>query len=486
MTAICLRIASIATHDLEIVKKQISDANLLADVIELRLDYWGKINLASLKQLKDLISLPVIFTLRQKSQGGFCEMPENERLNFIYELAYLQPEYIDVEYDVSKDWLSNFHKNFPDIKLIGSYHNFAETPQDLGNIIQLLSQPEFFALKMVTYANNICDTLRLLIFLKNHSGKNQLIAFAMGEYGQISRILAPIFGGAATYGCIDQTSATAPGQMTLQELNQVYRFQQLNVDTHIYSLLGDPISQSPGHLFHNQYFAKLKENAVYVKCRIASENLPEAIRLMRELPFYGMSITIPHKETIIPLLDELQDEAAAIKIANTIKRVDDLFIGYNTDIPGAAAVLEKNAAPLQNRQCLILGAGGSAKALAYMLLKKQVNVTICNRTLERAKIFVDQFGGQAVDLTALFKVNIFPYDLIINTLPAPAYLEQCSNWKIPEKKNGIAMDIVLKPLQTAFLKMAQTAGWQTIAGDALFHAQAINQLKIWFVGQVKF
>ncbi len=476
----CLRIATIANNDIEIIKKQISQSTPLADAIELRLDYCDKIDIEQIKQIRVNITLPVIFTLRKKSQGGIIEIEEEERLNLIVQLASLHPDYLDIEYDVPKKWLKTLHQNFPQIKLIGSYHNFTETPQNLSYLLETLSQPEFFAVKIATFANNICDTLRLLIFLKNHHQKYRLIALAMGEYGQISRILAPIFGGFATYACIDQVNATAPGQMTLQEINEIYRLHQLNTNTAIYALLGDPISQSPGHVFHNQAFSRLNQNAVYVKCRIQSENLAEAMSLIRNLPFHGMSITIPHKETIIPFLDQLQGDAAQLKIANTIKVEKELYFGYNTDITGAETVLVKQIAPLKNRQCLILGAGGSAKALAYMLLKNNAKVTLCNRTLERARIFSEKFGGQAIDFAMLFKQKHFPYDLVINTLPAPAYLEQCANWKIPVKCDGVAMDIILKPLETAFLKMAQAAGWKTITGDALFNAQALDQLKIWF------
>ena len=119
-----------------------------------------------------------------------------------------------------------------------------------------------------------------------------------------------------------------------------------------------------------------------------------------------------------------------------------------------------------------------------MLLEKGAQVTLCNRTFERAQEFTQRFGGNAIDFSALFACSEFPYDIIINTLPANAYMQRCANWQIPATKHGVAMDIVLKPLLTPFIQSAQTAGWRCITGDALFTAQGIRQLKIWFDQQI--
>lgn len=475
----CLRVAVITGHDRLGAEKQIQQAMPSADAVELRLDYWKILNLEELADLRRRITLPVIFTLRKQSQGGGCAMPETQRLALLHQLAALSPEYMDVEYDVPGDWLSAFRCQYPSVQLIGSYHDFTATPDDLTQLLPMVANPLFDIVKIATFAHTICDTLRLLIFLRAVSERQRVIGMAMGEYGQITRILAPIAGSLFTYGCLNTESASAPGQLTLAELTDIYRVHLLNRDTAIYALLGDPIAQSPGHLVHNRAFALLKENAVYVKCRVAAGELTQAMSLLRKLPFFGMSVTIPHKETIVPFLDKLIAEAADMRIVNTIKREQDRYEGFNTDAAGAADVLE-TIAPLINQRCLILGAGGSAKAIAHILLTKGNAVTLCNRTLSRALDFTQLFGGKAIDFATLFSLQEFPYDIVINTLPATAYAQQCADWKIPRVTHGIAMDIVLKPLETPFIQSAKTAGWRCLTGDALFNAQALRQLKIWF------
>jgi 3-dehydroquinate dehydratase / shikimate dehydrogenase len=475
----CLRVAVITGNDLMTSRQQITNATPFADVIELRLDYWENLNIAEISQLKRCIFQPIIFTLRNISQGGRCKIPESQRLSLIVELAALEPDYFDIEYDIDAFWVEQFRQRFPKIILIGSYHNFSETPHDLTSWWRSLPKKHFNIVKIATFANTICDTLRLLIFFKTVCETSQVCVIAMGGNGEISRILAPIIGSCFTYGYVAPYPTAAPGQLSLNALTDIYRFRALNKESAIYALLGDPVSQSPGHFVHNRAFDLLGKNAVYIKCRVPPEQLAEAMPLFSQLPFQGFSVTIPHKEKILNHIDELFADAEKMRIVNTIKREDNRYYGYNTDAAGCIDVLKKITS-LENKNCLILGAGGSAKAIAYSLLTQSVNITLCNRTLSRAKEFTENFGGNAIDFEALFMIKEFPYDIIINTLPATTYAEQCAAWKIPPTQHGIAMDIILKPLETLFIQTARIALWRCITGDSLYTAQALRQLKIWF------
>lgn len=476
-----MRIASIICEDLTLSRLQIAKALPFCDGIELRLDYLKEIDILEIEKLRHEIACPVIFTLRKKSQGGKCDLPERERLLIVQQLAFLLPDYIDLEFDTPPEFLAMLKEDYPSIQLIGSYHDFTQTPDNLEGLFQALYNPAFAIFKLATYANNLCDTLRLLIFLQNTSQRYRIIGMAMGEYGQASRILAPVVGSLMTYGCVDEVSSAAPGQLTLSEMTDIYRVHLLNRKTTIYALLGATIVQSPGHLFHNRAFKKLGKNAVYVKLKLAPEMLAEAMLLFRQLPFFGFSVTIPHKETVVEFLDEVFDNAKVIHAVNTVKKEGEKYLGFNTDGVASVDVLSEKI-NIKDKEILILGAGGSAKAIAHALLTNGAKVTLCNRTLQRAKTFTEQYGGEAIDFSALFALQQLPYTIIINTLPADAFTEQCGDWKIPlttDSKN-IAMDIVLKPLDTLFLQRASAVGYFCITGDALFKGQAERQLRIWF------
>lgn len=479
MNALCRRVAVITARDRCSALQQIYEVISFADVIELRFDYWSSLNFNEIADLRREITLPVIFTLRKASQGGQGNIPEPQRLCYLQRLAEMAPDYMDLEYDIPVDWLKNFRNDFPPISLIGSYHEFRHTPDNLEQLCQSLMNPLFDIFKIAVWANDIGDALRLLIAIKNLSSLHPVIGIAMGEEGQISRILAPVVGSLLTYGCLDEQTAAAPGQLTLADLTDIYRVHTLNSETEVYALLGDPVSQSPGHLFHNQEFTLRNKNAVYVKCRVSSEKLAVAMKLIHQFPFSGISVTIPHKETILRFVDQALEIAADFQIVNTLKYEQGSYLGFNTDAPAVVECLEK-ILPLKNKCVLILGSGGSGKALAFALLQQGCEVMLCNRTLSRAQEFVDKFGGKAIDFNGLYQLKEFSLDIVINTLPVHAYLEQCSGWEFPKNQSILAMDIILKPLRTPFIQAAEQAGWRCLTGDKLFIAQALRQLKIWF------
>ncbi len=499
-----MRVASITAANYHTAQKQIMQASPLADLIELRLDYWSSFNLSDIAQLRQEIALPVLFTFRKQSQGGQQEISETQRLAILKELAGLSPDYLDIEYDVPEEFIQEIHHQFPDIQLIGSYHNFTETPENLDAILTLVTHPAFALIKIATFAHELSDTLRLLLFLQKTSQQRRIIGMAMGEYGQASRILAPVVGSAFTYGSLDEATSAAPGQLTLAELTHIYRVHQLNRDTAIYALLGDPVLHSRGPLLHNAVFKQLQKNAVYVRLKVSSQDLPTALPLLKQLPFAGFSVTMPHKESIASLVDSLRDEAAETGIVNTIKCESQQYIGYNTDGLAAVDLLTKKTT-LPQLRVLILGAGGSAQAIAYALLQRGAQISLCNRTLSRAQHFTQKWGGDCLDFQTLLTLTSLPFDVIINTLPISAYLEQCPNWQLPKpipNHPAIAMDIVYQATagatqsefqldslafsatanpdyMTPFLQTASTAGWDCITGDKLFIHQAFRQLEIW-------
>lgn len=281
-----MRVASIIANNIFIAQSQIAQAAAFADIIELRLDYWAQpLDMAVVAKLRSSISLPVMFTLRKASHGGQQEMDKQQRLSSIKELAKLAPDYMDLEWDTPIDLVTALRNAYPNIKLIGSYHNFTETPTDLKQLFRQIYQPVYHLIKIATMANSIGDTLRLLLFLQEHSQQYPMIGMAMGEYGQVSRILAPVVGSYFSYGSIDAVSVAAPGQLTLADLTSIYRIHLLNRQTSVYALLGDPVAHSRGHLYHNAAFAQMQQNSVYVKLLAPSQQLEQAMPLLRQLPF---------------------------------------------------------------------------------------------------------------------------------------------------------------------------------------------------------
>jgi len=459
-----------ATNYLEALE-QINSAITYADAIELRLDFWKKLNIDDIKKIKTTYSIPMIFTLRKPTEGGYYQGDEKNRLALLKQLCTLNPEYMDIEYDVSKDFLKSLQQ-YPTIKFICSYHNFHNTPENLVGILESMQYPLFSHYKIATLAQSTIDALRMLQFVNTYSKECLLTGICMGETGQCTRIVGAIVGSQLNYATLTTATAVAPGQLSLDHLVNLYRVKQFSRDTKIYALLGDPIDKSVGHVLHNAAMAFLHKNAVYIKLKIKKQELPEAINLLRALAFSGFSVTMPLKEVILPFLDNIDISADKIGAINTVL-IDQLWQGFNTDGRGAVhSILEK--IHLKDKYIVVLGAGGAARAIVYELLQQGAKVTVVNRTLENAKRLAEKLG---CDIASTMPTT---YDVIINTLPEESFMEL----KFFSAKNliakTIAMDIVYQPIQTIFLAMAKNADCICIPGYEMFIRQAVAQLKLWF------
>jgi len=475
-------IAVIPVKEYSSVRQQIRLAIQKVDAVELRLDYLDTLDLKAIAELRNEFNIPMIFTLRKKSQGGFYKKNENQRLIDIKNLCQLKPDYIDLEYDVSPYFLKNLAMQYPDIKFMGSYHNFDETPADLISLFKTLQNPHFFAYKIATYANSTLDALRMLNCVKTLKNKYRFTGLCMGKEGQCTRILSPVIGNAMHYVSLDGLQTTAPGQLTIDELFTRYHFKNLNVETKIYALMGDPVHLSVGYILHNQAIEYLQENAVYIHLRVTSSDLPKVIEYCRSLPFAGFSITMPLKESIVPLLDEIEPSSVPIKSLNSILVHGKKYIGLNTDGIGAMQVLAEKV-ELAKQKIAILGAGGAARAIAYEAIQRKAKVVILNRTLDKAKKLADEFGCEYHELNSTLDLKKINYTVLINTLPIQAYDDLNIRTVLQAHRllpQTVAMDIVYMPVKTPFLSLAQSADCFCIPGYKMYIYQALGQIKHWF------
>lgn len=474
-------IAAINSTNVSDAKQQIQQSLNLADGIELRLDYWSELDLNALTELRKSFTIPMIFTLRKKSQGGHYQKEESARLQDILALCALNPDYLDLEDEVSQDFLQIINHKFPAIKIIYSHHNFKDTPADLNVILQSMLNPYTHIYKIAAQANSATDMLAMLHFIKDNKNIHKIAGMSMGEFGVTTRIIAPIIGSELTYASVSQHQATAPGQLTLQDLNDIYHYRQLNENTSIYALLGDPVDKSVGHLWHNKAFKTLNNNSVYIKIRVLSDEVVAVLQSCRQLPFYGFSVTMPLKELVFPALDRIDPDANAIGAINSIVLENNLYYGFNTDGVAAIDALMQYLPDINQKKIVILGAGGAARALIYIAKQRGAEVIILNRTVDKANKMAQQFNCKAFELDYLAQLKSHGYDAIINTLP---YSAQEKDAELYNKNNfiadAVAMDIVYNPAETPFLTIAKQAGCHCIYGYEMFNRQATLQQKRWF------
>ncbi len=486
---ICIPITA-KTNDEAI--NDLREASRFADIVELRIDYIKEPDLNALLKSK---TKPVIVTNRSLRQGGLFEGDEIDRMDLLKKAINLKAEFVDVEYDclgkIADKGVS---------KIIASYHDFSKTPDDLPGIHASIVKSGADIVKIVTFATDIRDNFKMFELLKATGFPT--IAFCMGELGQISRILTTKFGGRLTFASLGKGKESAPGQLTIDDCKNVYRISKLNEDTDIYGLLGDPVSHSMGPHIHNASFDAVGINAVYVPFKV--EAVSSFLEMSKKLDIKGLSVTIPHKETSVNFLDNIDVIAKNIGAVNTIVNRNGKLTGHNTDCPaainslsltiinavisGALKMAKIEPSPtggslptLKDRKVVILGAGGAARAIAFGIKDKGASITIVNRVHQRAENLAAEAGCQSLKMHKIHKCEI---DVLINTTsvgmhpeidesPVPSYIL---------KKGMVVFDIVYNPPETKLLKEARERGCIVLNGVKMFVKQAAMQFEL-FTGQ---
>ncbi|MBI1935677.1 shikimate dehydrogenase, partial [Candidatus Woesearchaeota archaeon] len=331
-------------------------------------------------------------------------------------------------------------------------------------------------IKIVTTANSINDNFTVFEFLRN---KTNLISFCMSQKGEISRILAPKFNSKITYASMGGEKESAPGQLTLKEMQELYRVNSINKGTNVIGIIGEFAENSMSKYMHNPNFVKNNLNFIYVPFKVSPPELKEFMKNFRKFNFKGAAVTIPHKESIIKLIDELDDTAKQIGAANTLVNNSGKITGYNTDYYGAVHAL-KEQTEIKNKKTLVIGAGGAGRAIVYGLKKEESGITIANRTNEKAKKLADEFEVQFDNFSNIKKL-IKNNDVIINATSvgmSPKTNDSILKWQ-DLVKGKIVMDIVYKPINTKLINMAKKKGCRAITGDRMLIYQAVRQFELW-------
>jgi len=439
-----------------------------ADIIEIRLDY---IHAPSVRAIAAEKPKPLIATNRPSREMGKFEGTEEERLALLREADLAGFDYVDVEYDSLRDF------GRPRLaRLIVSYHDFGETPADLDEIYKQLLQTDADVIKLVTFANALEDNLRIFRLLK--SARKPTIAFCMGELGLISRVLSIKFGGFLTFGSLAEGRESAPGQITIRDMKELYRLDAVNADTEIYGVIANPVAHSMSPAIHNAAFAATGLNAVYLPFKV--DDVVTFIRDFREIDVRGYSVTIPHKEAAIAAVDEVDSLVREIGALNTIVNRDGRLFGYNTDCVAAIRALEDRMGEgaLKGKRVVLLGAGGSARAIAFGLKRKGVRLKILNRTVERGKRLAEEVG---CEWGALDEIHSVEADVIINSTSVGMYPD-VDRTPVPAdvlKEGMVVFDIVYNPMRTRLLMEAEERGCLTVSGVDMFVNQAVAQFEMW-------
>lgn len=471
---ICVSIGR--TRHKHIIAEHARLAELGAKLVELRVDYIGRaIDFGRL--LKDRPT-PVVVTCRRKEDGGRWSKSEDERQKILRTAIVSGAEYVDLEEDIAGN-IPRYGKT----KRIVSLHDFEKTPADLEDIAARLAAKDADIVKIATMANSFADTIRMLRLVEK--AKVPTIGICMGEMGVLTRILGCRFGSPFTFATSSASRKVAPGQLTFEQMKDLYRVEEITDKTKLFAVIADPVGHSLSPLIHNAAFAHDGLPNRYLALQVPKDDLAIFIQWCKQNEnFGGLSVTIPHKESIVKLLTQVEAAASGIGAVNTVIFDRGDALGYNTDYRAAMdcieQAMEKKWGPdekIQGRSVLILGAGGVSRAIAHGLRQRGAIVTIASRSVERSEALAKDIGGRAIPWERRYDSRP---GLIVNGTPIgmhPNIDDSPYDRKYLDERT-IVFDTVYNPEQTLLLKNAREVGCTVISGVAMFLRQAAFQYKL--------
>ena len=313
------------------------------------------------------------------------------------------------------------------------------------------------------------------------------IGLCMGDIGTPTRVLAGRCGAPFTFAPFNDERVLAPGQIGWRPMRDVFRYDSITTSTKVYGVVADPVAHSLSPVVHNAALAAAGIDAVYLPFRVPAEQIDDFLRTAGRWPLAGLSVTIPHKQAVLEHATQQDDLVRAIGAANTLAFRPDGIAAFNTDATAAVESLRAAVAAderpglktdLGFRTALVLGAGGAARAVAFGLRERRVEVTIAARTLARAQAIAAEVGCKAVDWNARHRI---PHDCIVNATPIGMHpnVDETPFEKTHLQTYMTVFDTVYNPESTLLIKEARSLGCRTVTGVDMFVRQAAHQFSIW-------
>jgi 3-dehydroquinate dehydratase/shikimate dehydrogenase len=373
-------------------------------------------------------------------------------------------------------------------RLILSAHDFSGPPGDLSALTdEIVSSDEAVAAKVAYHTSDICGSFDAVDQMHRHGVRTA--AIAMGEDGLWTRVLAKKLGAFASYCASDEVTATAPGQLPLDEMVSRYRWNTINATTKVFGVIGDPIAHSMSPLVFNRWFADVDINAVYLPLRVCHER--DCIRRFLDgclerswLDIGGFSVTTPHKSSALGWVGDGADwMARRIGAVNTLTFRDAEVGGYNTDcyaaVSSVAEALGRSRSDLAGLTIDVLGAGGAARAVLYGFPMFGCEVTVYGRSEDKTRRLAEEFGVRTASWDERAKRR---GDVLVNCTNVGMWPHVEDSPMPPDSLGGctLVFDVIYNPLETRLLRDAAAGACKTLDGLDMFVRQAAMQFELWF------
>lgn len=479
-------------EDYHLVKKY--DKHI--DIVELRVDYLNENEQLYARRFPAMIPQPCILTIRRDVDGGQFGGGEFSRTSlFGRALAFADPDkrknfaYVDFEDDYHVPSIQDAAMAFG-VKIIRSFYSINEPVGNLKERCDSMRKTGYEIPKISFMPKTLADVTNLFKESLNMKDYDHILE-ALGPEGLPSKLLSPFTNSYITYVSPQEFLGNTNGLNNIDPLllNELYNFRSISDSTNIFGITGWPLEKTSSPVLHNNAYRNLNMNAVYIPIR--SNLVSEALGFAEQANIKGLSIAIPYKESVLYYLNEQTPEVIQIGACNSIVRKNNKWIGYNTDAFGFKQALEEflGGMKLKRVKVAVLGAGGAAKAVVYILKQMGAKVCIFNRTWEHAQNLADKYGFNYCQLEPNCVETLDEYStLIINTTSVGMNAEGVSNAETDPiyfynfRGNELVFDLVYNPAITPLMKRASLAGCRNCNGYKMLEYQAYMQFKL-FTGK---
>lgn len=453
MARICQTVTAATMAELRRKRDAVRDA----DLVELRLDGVADVDVDG--ALADR-RLPVVVTCRAAWEGGRFDGAEETRLALLGRAIDLGAEYVDVEWRADRRAITGSSRT----RLVLSHHDFSGCPADLGSRAAAMRRDAPAAIVKVAVAvSSLGDVERL----SRDTDVGDRVVIGMGTPGEVTRICPWLFGSEWTFA-----GDAAPGQISADVLARQYRVREASSSTRLYAITGSPLTHSASPAMHNAAFGALGIDAVYVP--MATTDAGEFLACAETLGVAGASVTSPLKTAWATCGVELDEVARRVGAANTLTRSHQGWEATNFDVAGFMAPLLETGVNLRDAVCLVVGAGGAARAAGLALKGGGARVRISARRSERAEALAAELGVEPAAWPPAPN-----WDLLVNATPVGTWPNAESPIPIEVLRGGRVYDLVYHPRETTLLRWARERGLPTIDGLAMLVAQARRQFERW-------
>lgn len=481
-----------------------------ATMIELRLDLMEGVADADVPALRELAAaakVPILLTLRSTAEGGHWDGSDMDRMSRLIALGG-SADYLDIEW-TSWQRSANLRQKVmlalgrgvegapptdSTRRLILSRHDTSGRPRTLqADLLGMMTESACDVPKLAWRARTVRDNFEAFELMR--AAPRPMLAICMGEDGLPSRVLAKKFGAFGSFAAVETDGQAAAGQLTIADMRQRYRWDRIGSSTRVYGLLGDPVSHSIGPAVHNAAYEALSEDAVYLPFRAAAgyESFKAFMAEALDRPWLdarGFSITTPHKENALRFAREIgatiDEDAARWGAVNTyVINSEGSLRAANTDGPAVLrCATELLGGSLKGRRVSVAGAGGMGRTAAAALHEAGADVTVFNRTIERAGQVAEAFNCRWEPWNRLL---CDPPDLFVNcTTPGMGRTKVTSGQAqavLPVDRlspGTCVLDTVYAPGGTPLIATANRTGCRAMDGGVVFTHQAAMQMKHWF------